>query len=78
MEFMDFGDKKLTYGTLIARILSRAKHAQPEKCIHLAIKFMDSETIEISEEDKNIIKEVAKEDQLINNLVSYRIAEYLG
>lgn len=78
IEFLDYGDKKMTYGTLIARILARAKHEQPEKCIKIAMNLMSNDMVELDKDDKEIILSVCKSDQFMNNILQFRISEYLA
>lgn len=80
LSFVDSdGQTPLTYGKLIARILSRAKHQEAERCIELALKFLSQEKIkEMLQTDIDFILNLVKQDQLVSNLIEYRVKEYLS
>ena len=71
--FLESDGSKQTYGRVISRVLCRNKHQEAERCIELAMKLLNNDSVEITDSEIKIITEVVKQDPYINNILEYNI-----
>ena len=76
-ETLTMGDKPMTLGRAVARILSADQQGGKLKSFTLARNFMQQDKVDVDSADLKNVKDSVKRNEIFNNLVSGQVLEIL-